>query len=137
MKLLSHQTHIDQLPESPLKAHIVARFDQLSEDTDVPPNIVLVEDDDAITGPDYAFVGNRGLLSDLWEEHEPGHPEFCRVLEWAAYLSSVQLYETLILINNEDGYWIMIPEAIVEASPDLKWVLTDESLGGLSPSQPI
>jgi hypothetical protein len=57
MQLITHQTHVDKLLESNLKAHIQVRYDQLSEDTDVPPNIVLVEDGDDITGPDYAFVG--------------------------------------------------------------------------------
>jgi hypothetical protein len=137
MQLITHQTHLDALPASDLKAHITARFDRLSEDTDVPPNIILVETDDDIAGPDYAFVGPEGLLSDLWEEHEPRHPEFCRPYEWVSYLPSLWLYEVLLLVNGEDGYWFLIPEEIVEAHPDLKWVLTDESQGGLSELQPF
>jgi hypothetical protein len=81
MQLITHQTHVDKLLESNLKAHIQVRYDQLSEDTDLPLNIVLVEDGDDITGPDYAFVGPRGLLSDLFQEHEPGHLEFLRSYE--------------------------------------------------------
>ena len=137
MQLITHRTHLDALPASSLKSHITARFDQLSEDTDVPPNIVLVEDNDDITGPGYAFVGPRGLLSDLFEEHEPGHPEFAKPYEWASHLPGLRLYEALLLINGEDGYLIIIPESIVEAHPDLKWVLTDESQGGLSEPQPL
>jgi hypothetical protein len=138
LKLLTHINQIDQqLPESPLKSHIQSRFNQLSEDTDVPPNIVLVEATDDVTGPDYAFVGPQGLLSDLFEEHEPGHPEFSRPYEWVSHLPKLRLYEALYLVNGEDGYWIIIPEEIVEAHPDLKWVLTDESQGGLSLSQPL
>ena len=135
MQLITHQHHLDALPESPIKAHITARFAQLTDDTDVPPNIVLVEEHDDITGPDYAFVGNRGLLSDLFEEHESGHPEFVRPYEHASKLPS--LYEVLLLVNNEDGYWLVIPEALVYSHPDLKWVLTDESQGGLSDPQPL
>ena len=135
MQLITDQHHIDQLPTSPLKAHIQKRFDQLAEDTDVPPNLVLIDGAGSITGPDYAFVGPRGLLSDLFDEHQPGHPEFARPYEWASYLPP--LYEALLLINNEDGYWIMIPESIVEAHADLKWVLTDEHQGGLSDPQPL
>jgi len=87
MQLFSHQSHIDVLPESPLKDHIQARFDQLYEtDEDLFPNLILVEAGDDITGPDYAFVGNRGLLSDLWDKNTPGHPEFARPYEWASYL---------------------------------------------------
>jgi hypothetical protein len=43
----------------------------------------------------------------------------------------------MYLINGEDGYWIMIPEEIVEANPELKWILTDISQGGLSLPQPF
>jgi hypothetical protein len=96
-----------------------------------------VEPNDEITGPAYAFVGPRGLLSDLFEEHEPGHPEFARPYEWASLIPELQLYEALLLINNEDGYLILIPEAVVEAHPELEWVLTDESQGGLSKPQPL
>ena len=137
MQLITHQHHLAELPASPLKAHITARFDQLSEDTDVSPNIVLVENHDDITGPDYAFVGPRGLLSDLFEEHEPGHPEFARPYEWASYIPELHLYEVLLLVNNEDGYWIIIPDAVVETNSDLKWVLASEDAGGLSPPQPL
>jgi hypothetical protein len=137
MQHFTHQSHIDKLPASPLRLHIQARFDQLSEDTDVPPNLVLGEEGDDITGPDYAFVGSRGLLSDLFEEQAPGHPEFARPYEWASYLPDLYLYEALLLTNNEDGFWIMIPESIVEAHPDLKWILTDEHQGGLADPQPL
>jgi hypothetical protein len=137
MRLITHSSHLDTLSASDLKTHIRKRFDQLSEDTDVPPNIVLVEDADDITGPDYAFIGNRGLLSDLFVEHAPGHPEFSRPYEWVSHLPELRLYEALLLINNEDGYWIIISEAVVELHPDLKWVLTDESQGGLSDPQPL
>ena len=89
MRLITHRSHLDALPESPLKTHITARFDQLSEDTDVPPNLILVETDDDVTGPNYAFVGPRGLLSDLFEEHQPGHPEFVRPYEHISRISSL------------------------------------------------
>ena len=135
MQLITHQSHLDALPASPIKTHIQVRSDQITEDTDVPPNIILVEEGDDITR--YSWIGKQGLVSDLWEEHKPGHPEFCRPYEWVSYLPSLQLYEALLLVNNEDGYWILIPEAVVEAHPDLKWVLTDESQGGLSDPQPF
>jgi hypothetical protein len=137
VQLITHRNHLDALPTSDLKIHLQARFDQLSEDTDLPPNIILVDDDDDVTGPDYAFVGPDGLLSDLFEEHEPGHPEFCRPYEWVSHLPELHLYEVLLLVNNEDGYWILIQEDIVEAHPDLHWVLTAEEQGGLSPPQPL
>ena len=63
MQLITHRSHLDELPESPLKTHIQKRFDQLSEDTDVPPNLILVETGDDITGPRYAFIGPSGSQS--------------------------------------------------------------------------
>ncbi len=50
MQLITHQSHIDQLPASDLKAHIQNRFDQLSEDTDVPPNLMLMVEKAGIEG---------------------------------------------------------------------------------------
>ena len=63
MQLITHRSHLDALPPSDLKIHLQARYNQLSEDTDVPPNLVLVDRGDEITGPDYAFVGLIGLMS--------------------------------------------------------------------------
>ena len=137
MQIFHSQVLIDRLSRSDLKIHIQHRFDQLSEDTDVPPNLILVEPHDDITGAAYNFVGPQGLLSDLFEEHEPGHPGFCRPYEWASYLPSLELYETLLLTNNEDGIYIFIPESVVDANSDLHWVLTAEEQGGLSPPQPL
>ena len=138
MQLITHSSHLNALPASDLKNHLATRYDQLFEtDDDLLPNLILVETGDDVTGPDYAIVGTRGLLSDLFEEHEPGHAEFTRPYEWASHLPGLRLYETLLLINGEDGYLIMIPESVVEAHPDLKWILTDESQGGLSTPQPL
>lgn len=58
MRLITHRFHLGVLPASPIKAHIQNRFDQLSEDTDVPPNLILVEEGDDITAPNYAFARN-------------------------------------------------------------------------------
>ena len=138
MQSITHQKNIDRLPDSPLKAHIQNRFDQLSEDTDVPPNLILVEEGDIITGPNFAFINaDHGLLGDLWDEHEPGHPDFCRPYEWVSYLPSLQLYEVLLLVNGEDGFLIFVPETIVDSHPNLRWELTSETVGGLSPPQPL
>jgi hypothetical protein len=43
----------------------------------------------------------------------------------------------LLTASGEYGYLILIPEAVVEAHPDLKWILTAESQGGLSDPQPL
>jgi len=135
MQLITHQFHINQLPDSPLKTHIQKRYDSLTFETDIPPNIILVESTDDLTGPDYAFVGNRGLLSDVYEQAEPGDPAFVRPYQEVSHLPDLGIYELLFLQHGEDGYWIVIPEAIVEAHPDLLWVLTSNSVGGLSELQ--
>ena len=68
---------------------------------------------------------------------ENRNSSFVRPYEWASHWLDLALYELLLLINNEDGYWIVIPESVVEAHPDLQWVLTDERQGGLSDPQPL
>ena len=60
-----------------------------------------------------------------------------RPYEWVSHWPDLALYELLLLVNNEDGFWIIIPKVFVEARPDLNWVLTDESQGGLSEPQPL
>ncbi len=103
MRRISHSLHIPNIPDDALAEFIIKRFEQLSSDTDIPPTIILANPEDDITGPDYAFVGNNGLLSDLYEEFSPGETGFVRPFEWVSYLPSLQLYEALLLVNNEDG----------------------------------
>jgi hypothetical protein len=69
MQIINPPSHLNTFPASSLKTHITDRFGQLSQDTDVPPNMILVEEGDETSGPDYTFVGPRGLLSDQFEEH--------------------------------------------------------------------
>ena len=137
MQLITHQIHINKLPESPLKTHIQSRYDSLTFETDMPPNIIVVEKTDDIFSPQYAFIGNRGLLSDLYEKHEPREDGFTRPYEWVFHHAELKLYELMLLQHSEDGYFILIPDDVAEAHPDLKWVLTAEELGGLSEPQPL
>ena len=138
MQLITHRSHLDALPESPLRNHIAARFNQFTEDPDdIPPVFLLVELDDDITGPNYAFIGNCGLLSDLYEQAAPGEAAFTRPYEWVSHCPDLKLHELLFLQHSEDAYWILIPSEIADAHPYLKWVLTDESLGGLAKPQPM
>jgi hypothetical protein len=101
------------------------------------PVFVIVEKNDRIDGPDFSIIGNRGLLSDMYEERAPRVNGFIRPYEWVSHLPDLHLFEALYLVNGEDGYWILIPEEIVEAHPDLKYVLTAPELGGLSDPQPL
>ncbi len=137
MLLITHQSHIDQLPPSPLRSHIAARYQSLVEtEEDNPVIFIIVEEEDNITDSDYAFVSeDNGLLGD----GDISSPQYYRPYENVSYLPlpGLNIYESLLLVNGEDGYWILIPEDIVEAHPDLKYVLTAPELGGLSNPQPI
>ncbi len=137
MHRISHRNHITSAIPEDLTEFIIKRFEQLAEETDVPPIIILVKQGDNITGPDYAFIGNRGLLSDDYEEFEPGESGFVRPYEWVSHWPDLSVYELLYLQDPDNGYWILVPDSVVEAHPDLKWVLTNESLGGLSEPQPL
>lgn len=136
MQLFTSLSQINSLPVSELKAHLQARHRALYEDG-MGPVFVIVEKNDRIDGPNFSIIGNRGLLSDMYEERVPKENGFIRPYEWVSHLPELQLYEALLLVNGEDGYWILIPEDIVEAQPDLKYVLTAPELGGLSNSQPL
>jgi len=140
MHRISHRNHItpESIPEEIIE-FIIKRFEQIVEDSDgeTIPTIILVKPDDDLTESDYAFVGCDGLISDLLEEHKPREVGFVRPYEWVSYHADLGLYELLFLRHAEDGHWILIPEAIVELHPDLKWVLTAEELGGLSEPQPL
>jgi hypothetical protein len=132
VQLLTIVSQIDALPASDLKAHLQARHRTLYEDN-MGPVFVVVEDEN-ITSQDYAFIsGDNGLLGD----GDVSSPQYYRPYQNVSYLSELHLYEALYLANGEDGYWIMIPESIVEHHPDLKWVLTADEQGGLSDPQPL
>jgi hypothetical protein len=136
MQLFNSLSQIETLEPSNLKEHLDHCYRTLYEDG-IGPVFVIVEKTDRIDGPDFSFIGNRGLLSDLYEDRAPKEDGFTRPYEWVSHLPELQLYVAMYLVNGEDGYWILIPEAVVEAHPDLKWVLTDESQGGLSEPQPL
>ena len=91
MQLITHQLHINKLPDSKIKTHIQSRYDSLTFETDVPPNIILVE----------------GLLSDVYEQAEPGDPAFTRPHEWVSYWP--QLITALIwLMIIASIYWCLV-----------------------------
>jgi hypothetical protein len=133
MQLITHRSHLDALPASDLKTHITARFDQLSQDTDIPPAIFLLEKHDDPTGPEFSFLGSAGMCSDLFEAHQPGESEFASVFEWVSYLPDLKVYEMLYL-EADLGYLLIVPEEAVEAHPDLKTVIESQ---GLSEPQPL
>ena len=133
MNIISHSSKINLLSESPLKDHIQARFDQLSEDTDIPPVILLLNRNDIPRSSELSFLGSEGMCSDLFETHQPGDPDFTSVFEWISYLPDLKAYEMLYL-EADLGYLLIVPEEVVEAHPDLKTVIESQ---GLSEPQPL
>jgi hypothetical protein len=132
MQLITHRSHLDALPASDLKIHITDRFDQLSEDTDVPPYILLLHRNDNPKSSELIFLGSAGMCSDLFETHQPGHPEFTPVFEWISYLPNLKIYEMLYL-EADLGYLLMVPEEVVEAHPDLEAVIDSQCLSEPQP----
>jgi hypothetical protein len=132
MQLITHQSHLEALPASPIKTHIQKRFDQLSEDTDVPPLIFLLEKLDNPTSPEFSFLGSAGMCSDLFGSCRPGDPDFAPVFEWVSYLSDLKVYEMLYL-EADLGYLLIVPEEVVEAHPDLEAVIESQVLSDPQP----
>jgi hypothetical protein len=133
MQLITHRSHLDALPASPIKTHIRTRFDQLAEDTDVPPNVFLLHRSDNPKSPELIFLGSAGMCSDLFETHQPGESEFAPVFEWISYLPNLKIYEMLYL-EADLGYLLIVPVEVVEAHPDLEAVIYSQ---GLSDPQPL
>ena len=116
MQLITHRSHLDALPSSPLKNHITIRYQDLVEtEDDLPLIFVIVEEDDDITGLDYALVSDNGLL---------GESDPLGLYEAVTHLPDLNMHQLLFLVNGEDGYWIYVSETIAEANPDLSWILT-------------
>lgn len=133
MQLITHQHHLDTLPESSLKAHIQARFNQLSEDTDVPPNILIIEESDNVAGPDFTFINEvHGLLGDLYNEHNPGEKGFISPLEWISRIPDLNIWEALYL-EFDMGTWLIIPDQVTKSNPELLLALTAQELSDPQP----
>ncbi len=69
MQLFTSLSQIETLEPSNLREYLDQCYRTLYEDG-MGPVFVIVEKTDRVDGPDYAFMGNRGLLSDLYEERD-------------------------------------------------------------------
>jgi hypothetical protein len=71
MQLIDRSSYLEILPETAFKNYLIDRYNDLVEtEDDLPPIFVIVEEDDDITGPDYAFVSDNGLLGDDDQPYE-------------------------------------------------------------------
>jgi hypothetical protein len=132
MQLISHQSHLDALSPCPITSHIAARFQQLSEDSDVPPCIVWIDPLDDPRNSEFCFIGSNGLLSDLYDEHSPGEEGFTSPFEWVSRLPDLKIWEVLYL-EFDMGTWLIIPDEAAESNPELLLALTAQELSAPQP----
>ena len=133
MQLITHQTHVDKLPESPIKQYIQQRWFQYAENSEeIPPIFILLESQADLTSIDLKFLGSAGLCSDLFDLHTPRDRGFQTVFDWICFLSDLKLFE-MMYIEGDLGYWVMCPEEIVEDNPDLKLMICNQKLSDPQP----
>jgi hypothetical protein len=133
MQLITHQSHLDALPTSDLKTHIQKRCNQLSQDSDVPPTIIILTPDTNFKSPALHFLGESGVYSDMLGEHHPRERGFQSVFDWISYQPSVPVYEMLFL-ESDLGYTFIFEPSVVDAHPQLKALIDSQPL---SPPQPL
>jgi hypothetical protein len=114
MKIITHLNQLNALPRTPLRDHLVTKFDDLVEtEDDIPPIFIIVKPSDDLTGPDYAFVSlSNGLLGDDDRPYES-----------ITHLPDINAHELLLLLNSEDAYWIYVPDAASFGNPALDRLL--------------
>lgn len=129
MKRISDKRHIDETIPEEIAAFAIARFDEIVEESDgeVLPIIIYVRESDDIRGSDYAWVGKNGLVSDAYDEHQPGEKGFVSPYEFVIFHKDINLWELLLLRNVDDGYIILVPNSVVEQNNDLSLVLESHS----------
>ena len=133
MFIINHPSHIDHLPPDPISKLAAARFRQLSEDTDLPPCIILMDPLDNPRNSEFFFIGSNGLVSDLYDEHKPGEEGFTSPFEWISRLPDLKIWEVLYL-EFDMGTYLIIPDKVADSSPELLLALTAL---GLSDPQPL
>ena len=132
MQLIAHQSQLDHLPPSAIGRHVAARFHQLSEDTDQPPTIILVEPSDDLSGPSYSFLGDHGIYTSIYGTSVLSDETNISIFDWISFLPELGLYQ-LMYIEGDLGYWLFCPAGIVEAVPDLKLMISSQELSDPQP----
>ena len=128
MILITHPSHLKVLPSSKFKQHLHSLIHQHSKETDVPAIIFTLRSDDNPNSPDFQFVGSNGLLSDLFDEHQPSEEGYQNCFEWIFYHENLKCYEALHLEHGEFAAHIFIQESATSAHPDLLLALHSQPL---------
>ena len=133
MQVITHQKQIDKLPGSPIKQHIRRRFSQYTENPEeVPPVFILLENQRDLSSKDLNIFGCAGISSDLLGLHTPKDKGFQTVFDWICFLPDLKIFE-MMYIEGDLGYWIICPEKIALASPDLKLMISSQELSDPQP----
>ena len=128
MILITHQSHLKVLPSSKFKQHLQSTIQQYSEESDVPHTFIIYEPNELPSSPDCQFVGPNGLLSDLYDEHFPGAAGYQHCFEWVHHDVEHQCYIALHLAHGEFGTYLVIPESVTNANPDLLLAIHSQPL---------
>ena len=120
MQIISHQSQLNALSPSLLKSHLIAQYEDLVETKDDQPAIfIIVEENDAMAGPDFAFVSDNGLFG---EDDDPNP------YEAVTHLPDLNMFELLHLAHGEDARWIYVPETVVAKYPEFSRMLRSPQL---------
>jgi hypothetical protein len=136
MLRINHWDQIETVPDPHTRAFLLDRRRLLTTDGEYDPEedggFLIVEAEDDVHR-DFAFIGSRGLLSDLFEEHPPFTDGFSSPFEYAFHHPQFALHELYLQLNDTRCVVILIPEAVVEAHPDLRRLLNDLSVDAENP----
>ncbi|WP_373054447.1 hypothetical protein [Thioalkalivibrio sp.] len=138
MVSIHEPSDLEKVPDPAVRGLAACRLLELNPEPPSPSDwpdatatLYVVEDGDDVAGPDYAFVGPRGLLSDLWDERKVGDRQFTRPFEWVCHHADRGVIEALLLLSDDEGAIILVPDDLLFKYPDLQWVLTSPEAGGL------
>ena len=133
MYLINHPSHIDKLPKSPIRQYIQRRFRQYTENPEeVPPLFILIEDQRDLSSENLKIFGSAGICSDVFDSHTIRNSGFQTIFDWISYRPDLNLYE-MMYIEGDLGYWVMCPEEIVIAVPDLNYMISSLELSDPQP----
>jgi hypothetical protein len=132
MQLVTHKSQLDHLKPCPVSSHISARFYQLSEDTDLPPCIILVEPDDDLTGPAYSLLGDYGVFTNIYGTSVLSEDNNISIFDSIAYLPTAAVFE-MLYIEGGLGYWFVVPDEVVKKQPRLKTMIDSQELSHPQP----
>ncbi len=111
MIFTTHRSGLDSLPASSLKPHIQSLFNNLSDEQDTQPSILFIESKDDPKSPDFHFI-----------------EDFHNCFEWVHHDIDHRCYIALHLAHGELGTYLIIPDSVALAHPELLLALHSQPL---------